>query len=469
MRRRLSRRKLIGKVAGAAASVGLAPLAAAARRRAAAATRPNIVFILADDLGYGDLGCFGQKVIKAPHLDRLAAEGMRFTRHYAGSTVCAPSRCVLLTGLHTGHARIRGNGPGLLQDEDVTVARVLKQAGYATGCVGKWGLGKPPPLDDPARRGFDHFYGYISMWHAHNFYPEFVIRNGKRVALRNEVAPKWKETDGRGVATKRIDYVPDLVTAEALGFVERNKDRPFFLYWALNVPHANNEAGRAGMEVPDLGEFADRDWPAPEKGFAAMLRNMDRDVGRLMAKLKDLGLDSRTLVIFTSDNGPHEEGGHKADFFDSSAPLRGTKRDLYEGGIRVPTIARWPGRVPAGRVTEHVSGFQDYFPTFAELAGAEAPATDGISLVPTLLGRPGEQQKHPYLYWEFYERGGKRAAVKGNWKAVQNNVVKNPKAPVELYDLSKDIGEEHNVADAHPDLVAEMAACMKAAHVDLPS
>jgi len=467
MRRRLSRRKLIGTVAGAAASVGLAPLAAAARRRAAAATKPNIIFILADDLGYGDLGCFGQKMLATPHVDRMAAEGVRFTRHYAGSTVCAPSRCVLLTGLHTGHARIRGNSPGLLTDEDVTVAEVLKGAGYATGCVGKWGVGNPPPLDDPARRGFDEFYGYISMWHAHNCYPEFIIRNGRREALRNEVAPRWKKTDGRGVATKKLDYVPDLITAEALRFIERHKDRPFFLYWSLNTPHANNEAGKGGMEVPDLGEFADKDWPAPEKGFAAMIRNMDRDVGRLLARLKRLGLDEKTLVIFTSDNGPHQEGGHREAFFDSNGPLRGMKRDLYEGGLRVPTIARWPGRTPAGRTSDHISGFQDYFATFAELAGAKAPTTDGISMAPTLLGRPGEQKKHAHLYWEFLERGGKRAVLKGNWKAVRQNVRKKPDGPVELYDLSKDLGERNDVAADHPRLVAELAAIMAAEHVDL--
>jgi arylsulfatase A-like enzyme len=442
------------------------PLLAPARN-AVTAEKPNFIYILADDLGYGDLSCYGQKTLKTPNLDQMAAEGMRFTRHYAGSTVCAPSRCVLLTGLHTGHARIRGNSPGLLTDDDLTIAHVLRRTGYRTGCVGKWGVGNPPPLDDPARRGFDYFYGYISMWHAHNFYPEFMIRNGERAPLRNVVPERWKDSDGRGVATEKVEYVPDLITEEALCFIERNRDRPFFLYYALNVPHANNEGGKAGMEVPDHGPFADQDWPEPEKGFAAMIRNIDRDVGRVLSKLEELDLDERTLVIFTSDNGPHQEGGHMMPFFDSNGPLRGKKRDLYEGGIRVPMIARWPGTIKAGVTTDHISSFQDVFPTLADFAGAEKSKTDGISMVPTLLGKLDQQKKHPHLYWEFYEQGGKLAVVKEDWKAVRLNVLKNPNGPVELYDLSEDIGEENNVADQHPDIVADMVAIMKKEHVEL--
>ncbi len=432
----------------------------------ASSVRPNIIYILADDLGYGDLGCYGQKILKTPNLDRMAAEGMRFTRHYAGSTVCAPSRCVLLTGLHTGHARIRGNGPGQLHTDEVGIARVLRGAGYRTGCVGKWGIGNPPPLDDPQLQGFEEFFGYVSMYHAHNFYPEFAIRNGQKVPLRNVVPDRWKDGDGRGVAIDRVDYMPDLITAEALQFVEQNKHRPFFLYYALNVPHANNEGGRAGMEVPDLGEFADREWPEPEKGFAAMIRNIDRDLGLLFAKLKELDLEARTLVMFTSDNGPHQEGGHQMPFFDSNGPLRGMKRDVYEGGIRVPLIARWPGQVPAGTVSDLISGFQDMLPTFAELAGTDSPPCDGISLAPTLLGRSDRQTRHSHLYWEFYEQGGKQAVVRGDWKAIRLNVQKDPDSPIELYDLSNDIGEEHNVADQHPDLVAEFSTIMAKEHVD---
>jgi len=457
-RRRFLQRSLgaVGTAAACAAASSAADPARAARRDMP--RKPNIIFILADDLGYGDLGCYGQKRLKTPHIDRLAAEGMRFTDAYAGSTVCAPSRCTLLTGLHTGHARIRGNSPGLLSDEDVTVADLLKRVGYATGCVGKWGVGHSPP-DDPGRCAFDYFYGYTSMWHAHNFYPEFVIRNGERVPLRNEVAAKWKNTDGRGVAVKRVDYVPDLVADEAVAFVERHKDRPFFLYWALNVPHANNEAGREGIEVPDQGPFAGKDWPEQEKNFAAMILRMDRDVGRMIAKLKALGLERDTLVIFTSDNGPHQEGGHNADFFGSNGPLRGKKRDLYEGGIRVPAIAYWPGTVRAGTVSDHVWAFWDVPATVSELAGApKPPPGDGISFLPELTGR--KQPAHDYLYWEFHERGFSQAVRFSGWKAVRNQ---HRGAPIEVYDLSVDLGEKNDVSGDHPYAVAKAAALFKTA------
>ena len=430
------------------------------------ADEPNIVYMLADDLGYGDLSCFGQATLTTPNLDRMAAEGMRFTQHYAGSTVCAPSRCALLTGLHTGHCRIRGNAMGsILTDADVTIAQLLKKAGYATGCVGKWGVGAPPPLNDPELRGFDHFFGYISMWHAHNFYPEFIIRNGRQVALRNEVPENVKWTDGRGVATKRVDYVPELVTEDALAFIEKNKDRPFFLYFAMNVPHANNEAGKRGMEVPDWGEFAVKGWPDPEKGFASMIRNIDTDVGRVLERLKSLGLEDNTLVIFTSDNGPHQEGGHKADHFDSNGPLRGIKRDVYDGGVRVPMIARWPGKVPAGTTSDHVSAFWDMLPTFCELAGTEVPRkTDGISMVPTLFGQSDSQKKHEYLYWEFYEKGGRIAVRLGDYKGVRMNVLKNPDAPIELYKVTDDLEEQRDLAADHPVLVERIEGIMEEAH-----
>lgn len=427
------------------------------------AAPPNIVFILADDLGYGDLSCFGQSTLKTPNLDRMASEGLKLTQHYAGSTVCAPSRCVFLTGKHTGHCTIRGNGPGILGPDDVLISDILKKAGYATGCSGKWGVGAPPPLDDPNQHGFDHFYGYISMWHAHNFYPEFLILNGKKSPLRNEVPGGWKVDDGRGVATKKVDYAPDFITADALSFVERNKDRPFFLYWAMNVPHANNEGRDKGMEVPDWGDFARKDWPEPEKGFASMIRNIDRDVGMMLGKLKNLGLDENTLVIFTSDNGPHQEGGHKADYFDSNGPLRGKKRDLYEGGIRVPTIIRWPGKVASGSTSDTISGFQDWFATFADFAGAKAEAHDGVSLKPLLTGK-GQMRGHSHLYWEFLEQGGKQAVLKGKWKAVRRNWNAKPNGPIELYDLSKDVGEESNVAASHPELITEMTEIMSREH-----
>jgi arylsulfatase A-like enzyme len=306
------------------------------------------------------------------------------------------------------------------------------------------------------------------MWHAHNFYPEFVIRNGEKVSLRNEVPEKWKDGDGRGVATKRVDYVPELVTKEALGFIEENQDRPFFLYLAMNVPHANNEGGKKGMEVPDWGEFSDEDWPEPEKGFASMIRNIDTDVGSVVAKLKSLGLEDDTLVIFTSDNGPHQEGGHLSDYFNSNGSLRGIKRDVYDGGVRVPMIARWPGKVPAGTTSDHISAFWDMLPTFCELAGAEIPSKiDGISILPTLLGQPEKQKKHEYLYWEFYEKGGRIAVRLGDYKGVRMNVIKNPNAPIELYKVTQDLEEQRDIAANHPQIVAKIENIMSEAHTPL--
>ncbi|MGI9470453.1 MAG: arylsulfatase [Rubripirellula sp.] len=435
-----------------------------------AADRPNIIFVLADDLGYGDLGCYGQRELATPNLDRMASQGIKFTRHYAGSTVCAPSRCVLLTGKHIGHASVRGNQGGLIQDGELTIAEMLREAGYATGCVGKWGVGHPPPLNDPARNGFEFFYGYVNMFHAHNFYPEFIVRDGQKVPLGNVLAEKWKETprpgrEGRGVAETRVDYVPDLVTQEALRFVERHQQEPFFLYYALNVPHANNEGGKDGMEVPSHGEFADRDWPKPEKGFASMMRNIDRDIGKLLAKLKALGIDDHTIVFFSSDNGPHQEGGHQMPFFDSNGRLLGMKRDLYEGGIRVPLLVRWPGKIPAGSTSGHVCGFQDLMPTLAELAGTKSPALDGISYFATLVGDHAHQQKHPHLYWEFGEKGGKQAVLKGKWKGVRLDWNRQPHGPLELYDLENDPTESMNVADANPSVVEAMAVIMQQEHV----
>lgn len=437
---------------------------------AVAADKPNIIYVLADDMGYGDLSCYGQATLKTPHLDRMANEGMRFTNHYAGSTVCAPSRCVLLTGKHGGHATVRGNDSGLIGDEEITIAEMLRDAGYRTGCVGKWGVGNPPPLDDPKRNGFDYFYGYVNMFHAHNFYPEFIVRNGEKFKLRNVLAEKWRQPardgrEGRGVAETKVDYVPDLITAEALSFVERNKERPFFLYYALNVPHANNEGGRDGMEVPTFGEFGSRDWPKPEKGFASMIRNIDRDIGKLFEKLKRLDLDRNTIVFFASDNGPHQEGGHVMDFFDSNGSLSGMKRDLFEGGIRVPLIVRWPGKIQPGSTSDHVSAFQDMMPTLGQLGGAAEVPGDGISMTPTLLGNESRQRKHPYLYWEFKEQGGKQAVLRKTWKAVRLNWLRQTDAPIQLFDLAVDPSEQQDVASEHSEIVDQMEAIMKREHV----
>jgi arylsulfatase A-like enzyme len=440
--------------------------------------RPNIVLILADDLGYGDLGCFGQKTLKTPRLDEMAKNGMRFTQFYAGCTVCAPSRCVLLTGKHMGRTVVRGNStaPIIIQPGTPTIASILKGAGYKTGCVGKWGIGTPDNFTNPNDVGFDHFFGYVNMWHAHNFYPEFLIRNGKVQYLENVVAAKWKQWQdpklpqgGRGVAEKRVQYAPDLFAEDALNFIRENQENPFFLYFAMNVPHANNEAGNEGMEVPDLGEFAEKDWPAPEKGFAAMIKNIDRDTGRILDLLDELKIADNTLVIFTSDNGPHQEGGHKGDYFDSNGKYRGFKRDLTEGGIRVPTIAYWPSKVKAGSESDRAWYFGDVMATVSELAGAKTPEDiDSDSFVSALNNEPVEKQwyrKHN-MYWEFYERGSAQAVRFGKWKAIRAPMFTGN---IQLYDMSWDHDEKSDYAARRLDLVNHAGNLLDKAHQPDPN
>ena len=460
-----SRRDFL-RTAGATAAAGMFALApgckAAGPMAVGGRKQPNIIFILADDLGYGDLGCFGQKEIQTPNLDQMAAEGMKLTARYAGSTVCAPSRCCLMTGYHTGHALVRGNARIPLRPKDVTVAELLKKAGYSTGIIGKWGLGEPDTTGIPNRQGFDYWFGYLNQRHAHNYYPKYLWRNQEKYPLENEVRDV---NPPGGVATKRVEYSHDLFAEEALDFVERHSGDPFFLYLAFTIPHANNEARGEGMEVPDYGIYADKDWPEPQKGHAAMITRMDGDIGTLFAKLKSLGIDDDTLVVFSSDNGPHREGGNKPDFNDSNGPLRGIKRDLYEGGIRVPTIARWPGCIQSGSSSDHISAFWDVLPTCCDLAGIKPPAEiDGISFLPTLLGNPLEQKQHEYLYWEFHEQGGKQAVRMGKWKGIRLNIKKKPEAPVELYNLETDIGEQYNVAPDHPEIVRKIERAMQRAH-----
>ncbi len=431
---------------------------------AMAAAKPNIIYIMADDLGYGDLGCYGQKTIETPNIDQLAQEGMRFTQHYSGSTVCAPSRCALMTGLHTGHCYIRGNERVNLRPDDVTVAELLKEQGYATGLAGKWGLGVEGEEGVPNRQGFDFFYGYLDQQHAHNYYPTFLMKNEERVALKN-VVPDPKPS-GAGKASEKVAYSHDLIVNEGLDFIRSNHENPFFLYVALTIPHANNEAGPEGMEVPDFGPYANEEWSDAQKGMAAMVTRMDGDVGRLMALLKELEIDDNTLVIFTSDNGPHKEGGNNPEWFDSNGPLRGIKRDLYEGGIRVPLIARWPGKVAAGTESDHISAFWDFLPTAVDVAGGNIPSgLDGISYLPTLTGASPSQQQHDYLYWEFTEQGGRQGIREGDWKGVRLDVFKNPGAPLELYNLKEDLGETKDIAAAHPEIVARLAEKISAAHV----
>jgi arylsulfatase A-like enzyme len=429
--------------------------------------KPNIVFILADDLGYGDVGAYGQTRIQTPNIDRLAAQGMRFTQCYAGSTVCAPSRCCLMTGKHTGHARIRGNGQGPLKPEDVTVAEILKSAGYATGLFGKWGLGEAGSTGFPNRQGFDEFFGYVNQTHAHNYYPEYLWKNEERFPLAGNV-----EGEKKGIAIERAQYSPRLITDNALDFLDRHKDGPFFLFYATTLPHANNERGRTegnGMEVPIDSPYTDRPWPQPQKNHAAMIGYLDTDIGKLLDRLRTMGLERDTIVFFTSDNGPHKEGGADPAFFTSAGPLRGYKRAMYEGGIRVPMIVRWPGKVAPGTVNDQVWAFWDVLPTLAELTGEKAPeGIDGLSMVPTLLGskRAGRARRdHDFLYWEFHEKGAKQAVRMGDWKAVRLQ----PGGPLELFDLRNDIGETRDVADAHPDVVARIEAYLKIARTDSPA
>ncbi|HUF63000.1 MAG TPA: arylsulfatase [Verrucomicrobiales bacterium] len=425
--------------------------------------RANVILILADDLGYGELGCFGQEMISTPRLDRMAAEGMRFTSFYAGSTVCAPSRCVLMTGKHAGRARIRGNARLPLHPDDLTVAEVFRAAGYRTALCGKWGLGEEGSTGMPTKQGFDLFFGYLNQHHAHNYYPTFLIRNEDRVALPN--IPEQEDAQGGGWAAEPRVWSHDLIMEEALDFIRQAQDGPFFLYLALTVPHANNERTRGvgnGQEVPDYGIYMERDWPEPDKGQAAMITRMDRDVGRVLDLLQELAVAERTLVLFSSDNGPHREGGNRPEFFDANGPLRGMKRDLYEGGIRVPTIAWWPGSVPAGRASDHPAYQGDFFATVCELTGTAMPGgVQSISLLPELLGRPSGQQHHEYLYWEFYERGGRQAVRFGEWKALRGPGFDGN---VELYNLDADPGETLDLASGHSELIDRAIGMMDEAH-----
>ena len=416
--------------------------------------RPNIIFVVADDLGYGELGCYGQALIRTPNLDRMAAEGVRFTDCYAGSTVCAPSRCALMTGRHTGHCHVRGNALVPLRPEDLTVAEVLKGAGYATGLIGKWGLGEPKTTGLPNRKGFDYFFGYLNQAHAHDYYPDHLFRNERRVALPANRA------GGKG------EYSHDIFTRQALDFVHREAGGPFFLYLAYTIPHANNELGAKagnGMEVPGDEPYSDKRWPQAQKNQAAMITRLDRDLGTLVHLLQELGLDQDTIVFFTSDNGPHHEGGADPAFFKSSGRLRGFKRDLYEGGIRVPMIVRWPGVIAPGRVSDQVWAFWDFLPTATRIAGiAPPPGLDGISMLPALLGR--KQRNHEYLYWEFFERGFEQAIRMGRWKAVRHASGK----PLELYDLETDLGEKKNVAHERPTTLRAIEKLLASARTESP-
>ena len=432
----------------------------------ASARKPNFIFLMLDDAGYGDLSCFGQKHFQTPNVDRLAEEGMKLTDFYASSTVCAPSRCSLMTGVHTGQAVVRGNheikpeGQFPLPKETLTIAELLKQAGYTSGMFGKWGLGSPGSTGDPIHQGFDRFFGYNCQRQSHTFFPTHLWSNQEKVPL-----------DGK-------TYSHHLIAEQALEFIRKNRKKPFFCYLPFTMPHAAMHAPEELVEPwrekftqfnHIVGKYRPPNQKNPAAVFVAMMTLMDRDLGRILDLLQETGIAEDTLVIFTSDNGPHKEGGHQTDFFDSNGPLRGYKRDLYEGGIRVPTLAWWPGKISAGSTSATPFAGWDVLPTLCELAGIKCPKqANGISFAPTLLGQNEKQEGREYLYWEFHEQGGKQAVRMGKWKGIRLQVRKNPVGPIELYDLSKDIGEENNVASQFPRVVEKIDQLMKESRTPHP-
>jgi arylsulfatase A-like enzyme len=478
----------------ATAAAAAAAFVAAEQRtpeRVASPSRPNIVFVLADDMGYGELGSYGQRRIRTPRLDRLAAEGVRFTQFYSGSTVCAPSRGTFLTGRHTGHAYVRDNQElgGFLDEEErgqlalppdhPTVARWLQARGYATAVIGKWGLGGPGSTGVPTKQGFDFFFGYLDQKQAHNYYPTHLWRNEARYPLRNAYFSPHQQLEGDpGNPTsyekyRGVDYAIDFMTREAVEWLRANASKPFFLYFAPTIPHVALQVPDSALkeyqgtfpETPYTGDNRYLPQRTPRAAYAAMITYLDAQVGRILDTLKEIGADERTLVIFTSDNGAtFDVGGAPTGFFESNGALRGHKTNLYEGGIRVPMIARWPGRIRAGTTSDHVGANWDMWATFAELTGGEPPeGTDGISIVPMLLGR-GSQRRHEALYWEFHSQGSSQAVRMGRWKGIRNNAAKQPDAPIELYDLEQDPRETTNVAAANADVVRRIEAVMKSSH-----
>ncbi|RKR12164.1 arylsulfatase A-like enzyme [Maribacter vaceletii] len=443
------------------------------------ASKPNIIYILADDLGYGDLSSYGQEKFQTPNIDRLAERGIKFSEHYSGSTVCAPSRSSLMTGQHTGHTPIRGNkeikgreGQTPMPAGSVTIAEILKGAGYSTGAFGKWGLGYIGSEGDPINQGFDTFYGYNCQRQAHRYYPTHLWKNDKKEML-----------EGNNL-TNIVTYAPDKIQEETLKFLEDNKDKPFFAYVPLVLPHAELISPNDSLlqkyigkydEVPykngsdygkDIVEAKYCNTETPYAAFASMVDRMDIYVGQIITKVKELGIENNTIIMFASDNGPHAAGGASPEYFNSAGGLKGIKRDLYEGGIRSPFIVVWPKKIKPGITTNHISAFWDVMPTVSEIANIDTPTnTDGISFLPTLLGQE-KQEQHTYLYWEFNHKGGRQAVRKGKWKGILYNAIKDPKAKLELYDLYTDATESKNVADENPEIVAEIEQIIKESHVD---
>ncbi|MFD0941361.1 arylsulfatase [Pedobacter boryungensis] len=435
--------------------------------------KPNVIFILADDMGYGDLGIYGQKLIETPNIDQLAKSGMRFTQFYAGTSVCAPSRASLMTGLHTGHTPIRGNyeiepeGQLPLPDSTFTMPEMFKTTGYKTGVFGKWGLGYPGSEGDPVKQGVDQFYGYNCQRQSHNFFPDHLWDNLTRVNLSNTLS-------------NLEVYAPELIQKQAITFMENNKSKPFFMYLAYTLPHAALQlpVGDQTFEYykkkfNEQPKNIKMDWNGenyqpqayPNAAYAAMVTKLDNYVGEVVQQLKKLGLYKNTLIVFTSDNGPHKEGGNDPDFFNSSGGFKGIKRKLTEGGIREPLIVSWPGKIKP-QISDHIGAFWDFMPTFMELTGAQKlKTTDGISILPTLLNK-GKQNQHEFLYWEFHEDGGRQAARMGKWKAIKENVKKNPNTPIALYNLTADPKETTDVAGKYPDIVKKMKAILVSSHIE---
>lgn len=470
--------------------------------------KPNIIYILADDLGRADLGCYGQKKIETPNIDNLASEGMRFTNHYSGQAVSAPSRCVLLTGLHTGHSYIRGNEEGTSRGEvwdheamfrdsslegqhpvpanTIMIPRKLKEAGYTTACIGKWGLGWPGSESTPNKMGFDFFYGFNCQRQAHTYFPPFLYRNECREYLDNKLLPPGTKLDKNAdpynaesyAKFYQKQYAPDLMYNEVINFVERSKDKPFALFWTPPVPHVPLQApekwmkhyiSKFGDEEPYTGNNGYFPCRYPHATYAAMISHWDEQIGNLITKLKELNIYKNTIIIFTSDNGPTSNGGSDSPFFDSAKPFKSEagwgKASLREGGIRVPMIASWPDHIPAGTTSDHLSAFWDIMPTLCEIAGIESPETDGISMLPEMLGNSSKQRKHEFLYWEFPEAGGQKALRMGNWKAFVRDIHKGGRK-IELYDLSNDPREQYDIAGQHPETVKKILQIFQSEHIE---
>jgi arylsulfatase A-like enzyme len=470
----MNQKKIIYPAITAIALAGtIGPLAAQKNKQ------PNVIYILADDLGYGDIGCYGQKYIKTPNIDRLAAEGIRFTQHYTSAPVCAPARCCLMTGKHLGHAFVRNNlelkdssdfktGQLPIPDETFTLAEMLKKVGYTNAVIGKWGLGSIASEGAPNKQGFDFFYGYADQNHAHNHYPEFLWRNDKQEFLPGNIKSAHPKID----RTKEVDsqeykkyigknYSLDLMADEAVKFIEGNREKPFFLYLTFVVPHKALQVPEESLEMyngvfdekPYDGKMGYTPHARPLSAYAAMITRMDSKIGIILQKLQELGIDENTIVMFTSDNGPAGGGGLDTRFFNSSGGLRGSKSQVYEGGIREPFVARWPAKIKPGTTTDHVSAHYDLMATLAEITGQKLTDTDGISFLPTLLGQTEKQKQHEYLYWEFSSGGGQYAVRMGDWKGVRTGVSRNPNAEWQIYKLSTDRAETTNLTDRHPELV----------------